>query len=189
MQGLSEHLPPSSSPFSQPTSLLQNHHNPIVHRHEYQPVVEQLVEETLVPPLAAFVAPRVARHVEVSPHGPAEAHDGGRNGEAQASDQHRGQCRGLVLGEVGVRALRAVELVRRGVGARAGCVGCWVTNLGEFALGTGVQAVDRVDEEGGGGGEEDVAERAVCMLAIVLYIYPLRPLKSWRAEKGGRAHP
>jgi hypothetical protein len=84
----------------------------------------------------------------------------------------------VVLGVVGVRALGAavrgwvslwagrwgrwkkryiLESMGFGVGARRRGVGGWVVYFGGFAVGTGVEAVDGVEEEGGGGGEDDIA--------------------------------
>lgn len=63
----------------------------------------------------------------------------------------------MVLGEVGVGALRAVEAVGFGVGARGGRVRRWVGDLGGFAVRARVDAVEEVEDEGRGCGEDYVA--------------------------------
>jgi hypothetical protein len=144
-----------SSPF--PNSLAQNHHDPIKPSQDRQSHLEQEEANALISPLAVGIPARVARHVQISAYGPAGAHDGGREREAQAGQQQRRQHRRLVLDVVGVGALGAVEAVRGGVGARRGRVRGRVRDARGFAGGARVEAVDGVEEEGRGGGEEDVA--------------------------------
>lgn len=54
-------------------------------------------------------------------------------------------------------ALCAVELVCCGVGAGRRSVGGWIVDFGGFAVGTGVDAVPEIEDEGGGCGEDYVA--------------------------------
>ena len=98
-------------------SLLQDHHNPTIPRHQHQSHLEQLEEGPLVPPLSPRIPPRIPRHVQIPPEGPSDSHHRGRDREAQARQQQGRQRRRLMLKEVGVRALRAVELERLRVGA------------------------------------------------------------------------
>lgn len=58
-------------------------------------------------------------------------------------------------------ALCAVELVCCGVGAGRRSVGGWIVDFGGFAVGTGVDAVPEIEDEGGGCGEDYVAGRGV----------------------------
>lgn len=58
-------------------------------------------------------------------------------------------------------ALRAVELMCCGVGTGGGGIGGWIVDFGGFAVGTGVDAVPEVEDEGGGCGEDYVAGREV----------------------------
>lgn len=110
--------------------------------------MEQLVEHALVSSLAPIVSPGVAGHIQVASQRPSEAHDGRGYREAQASNQQGRDHGRLVLGEVCVGALSAVELVGGIVGARGRCVRCWVRYLGRSALPTSVDRVCGVDEEG-----------------------------------------
>lgn len=75
----------------------------------------------------------------------------------------------MVLGEVCVRSLRAVELVGGIIGARGRRVGCWVCYLGSLALRTSVQGVRGIDKEGRGCGEEDVAVERKNSWSVLLF--------------------
>jgi hypothetical protein len=128
-----------------------------------------VVKRSLVPPLPALISPRIPRHVQVPPKGPSEAHARSYQREAQARYQQRRQRRGVVLGEVGVSALRAVELERLGVGALWWRVGRWVRYLGGLAHAAGIEGVKDVDDEGGGRGEDDIAVGSCVLVTFAQY--------------------
>ncbi len=89
------------------------------------------------------------------------------NRTTYTSNQQRWREARLILDEVRVRPLRAVEqvfLLGLWAGRRAGrvlgrveSVGVGVEDAGCFAEGAGAEAVPDGEEEAGGGGEEDVA--------------------------------
>lgn len=98
--------------------------------------------------LTTNVTPRIPLHIKESEDGPEGAHAGRRDGVPQACDQQCCQGGGLVLDELGVAALRAVESHGLLILALGGGVGRWVVYFCRFAQCACVEGMGHVHEEG-----------------------------------------
>lgn len=120
--------------------------------------MEQVESNALVPALPTLLPRTIAGHVQISAHAPAGAQNRRAQRILEARQQQGRQEGRLVLNVVGVRALRAVELVGGEIRARRGRVRGGVGDAGRLAVFACVEAVDDVQDEGRGCGEQDVAE-------------------------------
>lgn len=143
-------------PLPSTTLVPQNHLHPRPNSKSRQPSLAEPEPTPNIPPLPS-VSLAIPTHVQVPTHAPSRAHHRRSNREPQSRNQQCADGRGLVLGEIGVGTLRAVELVGGVVGAAGGRVGCWVVDFGGFAEFASVDAVVGVQEEGAGCCEDYVA--------------------------------
>jgi hypothetical protein len=133
--------------------------------HKHHSIMRQHPQRTIVPPLAAVLpTPRVPNRIHNPVHAPHRAEHTSRDRVFQSSDEHSSQRGDVVLAEVLVGALRAVEgqhggLCGGGGGLHllVGGVFEGVRDLGCFAETTDPGAVPGADEEGRYCGEQDVA--------------------------------
>lgn len=151
--------------YTLPDSVSHDHCHTTVSRQTHQAQLKEPEPDSTVTSLSTLASLAVAVHVQVSRHGPSSAHNSRSDWELQASEDQSTQHRGLVLDEIGVRALGAVEPVGFLVGPRLWRIRSWVLNLGSFAIFAYVRYVYEVHDEGRGRCEEDIAARvSVCLL-------------------------
>lgn len=139
--------------------LAQSKHDGDVTSHELQNRVGEEGSDGTDHASLGALAGGIAQSIDNSRDGPAGADGGSGDGVAQAGNQESSKERGLVLGEVGVGTLGAVELIGLGV-----LIGLLVTGVRDgileaagLAVLAGELDVEGVDEEGGCRNHEDEA--------------------------------
>lgn len=115
--------------------------------------MKQQPQRPLIPALPPIPlhTPTIPHHIHQSHRRPPRTHNRCRNRILQARNQHRSDSRYLVLGVVGVGALRAVEGVcfaGLGFESFSCCVRVRVGHAGGLAVGARVEGVDGVEDEG-----------------------------------------
>jgi hypothetical protein len=127
--------------------------------------MRQHPQRTIVPPLPSLLpTPRIPNRINNAIHTPHRAQRRRHNRVLESRNQHSAQRRDVVLVEVLVCALRAVEGQHGGLCGGRGCLHLFVGgvfvgvgDLGCFAEGAYAAAVPGAHEEGGDCGEENVA--------------------------------
>ena len=129
-------------------------------RHQHERNMRHRPPTPLVPPSPRILdRPCVSPRIQEPPHGPRQPQTRRDLRVREPGNQQANEERGVVVPEVGVRPLRAVEAVRRDVllGFRRGRVGVRVGDFRRFAEFYRQFAVVDGDEGGGAGGGEDIA--------------------------------
>jgi hypothetical protein len=137
-------------------------------RHTKQPKMHNLPQRSVIPALASLLSSRlVSNSIHHTVRRPQRTHDAHRPGVPEPRNQHGCESGRVVLVEVLVGALRAIEGDHcRGARGRSGLdlfvrgIFVGVGNFGGLASAANVGAVPDADEECGDAGEEDVAIRS-----------------------------
>jgi len=111
----------------------------------------------LVSSLSSWQSLTITHHVCESAQAPYSAHDTSSPRVVQSSNQDRRYGLGLVLDEIRMCSLRAVEAERLVIGAFGGCVCRWVGYLCQLAVFACVGRVNCSEPEGGCCCEDGVA--------------------------------